>query len=150
MPETVDAVAAETSAPEEEPAQTSPNETPQEESPAEETPPPLTPPPSTAASAAPDAAPLQGDMEMEKPGSWSVQLGYYRSLIYARNYWEDIAPRVEELQPGIESRIVTVDRGPERGIFRRLLAGSFTARSQAVSLCNNLKTIGIDCVVINP
>lgn len=136
VPETVDAVAVETGTTEEEPAP--------------ETPPPSTPPPSTAASAAPDAALLQGDMEMEKPGSWSVQLGYYRSLIYAESYWQDIAPRVAELQPGIEGRIVTVDRGPERGIFRRLLVGSFTARSQAVSLCNNLKTIGIDCVVIEP
>ncbi len=136
VPETVEAVAVETGAPEEEPAA--------------ETPPPSTPPPSTVASASPNAALLQGDMEMEKPGSWSVQLGYYRSLIYAESYWQDIAPRVAELQPGIEGRIVTIDRGPERGIFRRLLVGSFAMRPDAVSLCNNLKTIGIDCVVIEP
>ncbi len=131
--------------PEPEPAQAAAEESPPPSSPREET-----APLSTVASAAPNPPALQGDMETETAGSWSVQLGYYRSLIYAENYWQDIAPRVEELLPGIEGRIVTIDSGPERGIFRRLLAGSFAARPQAASFCNNLKTIGIDCVVIKP
>lgn len=81
-------------------------------------------------------------------GNWSVQLGFYRSLLYAEKYWQKMAPRLEELMPGISGGIITIDRGPERGIFHKVLAGAFNGRAAADRLCNGLKAEGIDCMTV--
>lgn len=82
--------------------------------------------------------------------AWSVQLGFYSQRHNAVEYWARVAPRVEEILPGARHDILTLDRGPERGIFYRLLAGSFALRADASSFCNDLKSIGIDCVIVKP
>lgn len=100
---------------------------------------------------APVAAPRQvarvEEAEALPTDIWSVQLGFYRGRDNAAREWDNLAHRVESLAPGITSSIVTFDAGPERGIFYRLMAGSFDGRGGADALCNSLKAIGIDCLV---
>lgn len=104
------------------------------------------------ATGAPEKERPQKDPAAEKAvfGAWSVQLGFYSQRDNAVGYWTRVAPRVEALLPGARHNILTLDRGPDRDIFYRLLAGSFAERVGAGLFCNDLKSIGIDCVVIKP
>lgn len=84
------------------------------------------------------------------PGAWSLQLGFYHQRSNADHYWAGISGRVEALLPGVESRIVTIDYGRPRGIFFQLLAGRFDGRQEADLLCEDMKSIDIDCVIVTP
>lgn len=89
-----------------------------------------------------------GDTKALPTGNWSVQLGFYRNPVNAEQYWQKIAPRLEALMPEISGGVVTVDYGPERGIFHQLLAGSFTDKAAADGLCDELKAASIDCATV--
>lgn len=82
--------------------------------------------------------------------AWSVQLGYYSQRDNAVRYWARVGPGIEALLPGAGSRIVSIDQGPERGIFYRLITGAFDRPVEARLFCNDLKAIGIDCTIVQP
>ncbi|MFC7333167.1 SPOR domain-containing protein [Rhodocista pekingensis] len=99
--------------------------------PAPETPPapaPAGPPAATAAS------------------GWSVQLGALPSEAEARREWAAIRQRHPDLLPAGDVRFVPVDLGT-RGVYTRILAGSFPTAAEAAAACARFKDAGRDCLV---
>ncbi|ACI99060.1 SPOR domain-containing protein [Rhodospirillum centenum] len=118
----------------------------------------LGPPPETAAAqpATPKKAPPAPVPAAPPPASapaappvadgWSVQLGALPDEAEARREWAAIRQRHPDLIPAGEARFVPVDLGA-RGVYTRILAGSFPTAAAAAAACARFKDAGRDCLV---
>ncbi len=77
------------------------------------------------------------------PGAAQIQLGAYRDEADARQTWKELTAKTGGLLRGLTPNIVPVDL-PDRGRFYRLRAG-VSDPSAAASLCDRLKSKGVDC-----
>jgi len=108
-------------------------------------PPPLPLAPATQASftraidtPAPAAEPKRADA-----GNALIQLGAFRDKAVAAEIWERLVRKTGGLLDGLTPSISSVDL-PDRGRFWRLRAG-VSDRDAAASLCDQLKSKGVDC-----
>lgn len=79
---------------------------------------------------------------------YKVQLASYHREDQAWARWNELkrthAVLLEDLTPSIER----ADLGRQRGVFFRLQAGAFTDSAQAESLCAQIHSKGLDCIVV--
>jgi cell division septation protein DedD len=92
--------------------------------------------PAPAAAPAIASAPVRAAAE----GNWRVQLGAFRDENKAKNLWTRLEGRVSGLS-------TTQPYLVKAGGITRLQAGPFVSRSQAESMCRNVKASGNACII---
>ncbi|MEM9740537.1 MAG: SPOR domain-containing protein [Pseudomonadota bacterium] len=80
-------------------------------------------------------------------GPYMVQIAALRDHSRAEATWEMLTTRHPDIFAGSEKRIQRADLGA-RGVFFRLRAGAFDARSDASAFCDAIKSSGNDCIVV--
>ncbi len=114
---------------------------------APEPPPELPVIPSAATSEpAPAAAPQVAALPAAETGGFVVQLAALRATDGARPAWTRLQKAHPALLGDRQLSVQQADLG-DRGIFYRVRAGFFVARTDASDLCNALKARGQDCLV---
>ncbi len=94
----------------------------------------------TAKPAAPAAAAPAADNPMTTPITGPVlHLASFRSEASARQGWQEVLERNKGTIGTLKPIIRRIDLGEGRGIFYRLMTGSFTSMSDAEALCVRLK-----------
>ncbi len=96
--------------------------------------------------AAPATPPSDVQQARFPAGSYVVQVGSTRSEGEARTAASSIQQRYSNLLTGYEPAVERADLG-ERGIFYRIAVGPLGAQADATSLCEQLKSAGLDCFV---
>lgn len=91
---------------------------------------------------APVAAPViaSAPVRAATEGNWRVQLGAFKDENKAKNLWSTLEGRVSGLR-------TTQPYLVKAGGITRLQAGPFVSRSQAESMCRNVKASGNACIV---
>jgi len=80
---------------------------------------------------------------------WRIQLGSFRSADAPMRYGTELADNHSDLLEGLEQQIQEADLG-ERGVYFRLVYGSFADRAAAKARCDAFDERGMSCVIINP
>ena len=80
-------------------------------------------------------------------GEYSVQFASYRSEDRARVGWEEIRADADGLLDDIDPVVHQAELGPERGTYYRLRSRP-VSQADAVRLCDQIKSHGLDCLVI--
>lgn len=99
---------------------------------------------------APEAVKIPAKEAVQTPskatsGSWQVQLMASSNKNAVTGSWSGLTKKYPLLK-NYSYEIETADLGA-KGIFYRLQAGAFGTRSEADSLCNDLKALGGSCIV---
>ena len=95
--------------------------------------------------AQPTSAPAANAPRTSASGGFVVQLSSQRTADQARTAFRGLQRRFSVLS-SYSPIVQRADLGA-RGIFHRLQVGKFNSRSEAISLCENLKAAGGDCIV---
>jgi hypothetical protein len=93
--------------------------------------------------AAPKAAPVVNAVSSPY---YSIQLAAYRSRERAEGAW----PKFQSSSRGVlasASHEVTSIAVEGQGLFFRLLTGQYATKSDASQACNQLKSVGVDCLI---
>ena len=93
---------------------------------------------------------LATDVPDDPAMGFRVQLGAFRSAEEATAGWVSASSKAPELLAPIRHFIAQGDLDDGRGTFHRLQVGPLPSRESATSLCNQLKTVGVDCFVVAP
>lgn len=88
----------------------------------------------------PARAALQTPIRATSGGKWRVQLGAFGDMNKAKRLWNNLEGRVSGLS-GLQPYLV------KAGSITRLQAGPFATKSQAQSMCGNVKATGNACIV---
>ncbi|MEP2944391.1 MAG: SPOR domain-containing protein [Hyphomicrobiales bacterium] len=91
------------------------------------------------------SSPAASAPQTSSSGGFVVQLSSQRSADQARTAFIGLQRRFSVLS-SYSPIVKRADLGA-RGIFHRLQVGKFNSRSEAISLCENLKAAGGDCIV---
>ncbi len=86
----------------------------------------------------------RGKARRGRSRSYWVQVASLRRRAAAENRWQSLARRKPNLLGNANHRVRRVSLGA-RGIYYRVQAGPFAARTVAKRLCRSLKADGIDC-----
>ncbi len=78
-------------------------------------------------------------------GSWQIQLISSPNRAAMPKAWEDLSKKYPSLKD-LPHEIQEADLGA-KGVFYRLMAGSFAERREADKICNAIKTAGGSCLV---
>ncbi|HYC04353.1 MAG TPA: SPOR domain-containing protein [Azospirillaceae bacterium] len=78
-------------------------------------------------------------------GAYAVQLAALPSRAEAEKQWRAIAAKHGPALAGLPSELVTVDLGA-KGLYTRILVGTYADRAQAAAACARLKGAGLDCL----
>ena len=78
---------------------------------------------------------------------FSVQVASVRDRAAIPSLWASLAGHQETLA-GLELQAPQAVTLAGRGTFYRVLAGSFTSRSEAKAACDRLRSTGTSCVVV--
>ena len=81
-------------------------------------------------------------------GSWRVQLASVRSEAEAASEWKRLSSRYASALNGVGMQIVKADLG-EKGVFYRVQGGGLDEIG-ARSVCEQLKSQNVGCVVVKP
>lgn len=95
-----------------------------------------------ASAAQGNAAPAQ----TAAAGGYVVQVSSQKSEADALGSWKVLQGRYPQLLGNYKATVRKADLG-DKGIYYRAQVGPFTSRDDAISLCNNLRAQGGDCVV---
>ena len=87
------------------------------------------------------------ELSTKPSGNYSVQFASYRSEDRARTGWEEIRADADGLLDGMVPVVHQADLGPDRGTYYRLRSRP-VSQADAARLCDQLKTQGLDCLVI--
>lgn len=79
---------------------------------------------------------------------WGVHLESYRSIEAARKGWKELQASYPDLLAGLDMETTIFDAG-DKGIYLRLLAGSFNDRQDARNLCTAFAKRATWCEVLN-
>lgn len=114
-------------------------------------PPPLIAPPAAAApttvALAPAASPKPKAEHRPAAGGYGVQIASYRDADNVEPGWATLRQRHKPLLNGVGHVVVPVDLGSSKGIYHRLIAGPFPARTAAEELCRSIRGRGASCLV---
>lgn len=112
---------------------------------------PRTPPPPPAAPTLPVSQQHQQPVAQESGRftGWSLQMGSFRSVQNANALYARISLEQQSLMQGIEGQVAKADLA-ERGIYYRLLLGTFENKAAALEHCQKFKSAGYDCISIAP
>lgn len=91
------------------------------------------------------SAPRTSAPQTSSSGGFVVQLSSQRTADQARTAFRGLQRRFSVLS-SYSPIVQRADLGA-RGVFHRLQVGKFSSRSEAISLCENLKAAGGDCIV---
>ncbi len=80
---------------------------------------------------------------------WSLQMGSFRSVDNPNALANRMNREQPQLMSGLEVQVAEADLG-ERGIFYRLLIGSFPNKAAALAHCQQFKAVGYDCIAVAP
>lgn len=114
------------------------------------TPPPAPEPAVEAFDPIETALSLASDVPDDPNVGFRVQLGAFRSAEEAAAGWVSASSKAPELLAPIRHFVARGDLDDGRGTFHRLHVGPLPSRESATSLCNQLKTVGVDCFVVAP
>lgn len=101
------------------------------------------PPQRPAASTPPPAAPAQ----TASAGSFRIQIGAVKSDAAARQQWQTVSQKNQDILANVAPVIERADLG-QKGIFYRIQGGGFATRAAAQSVCDTLKSRNIGCFVV--
>jgi hypothetical protein len=80
-----------------------------------------------------------------------VQLGAFRNPDNAQRGWTQLRDAhpdlLSEMPFDLSLHISKVDLGEDKGVWFRVQAGPFTAETEAMALCNELRDRAVDCLV---
>lgn len=79
-------------------------------------------------------------------GGYVVQVSSQKSEADALGSWKVLQGRYPQLLGNYKATVRKADLG-DKGVYYRAQVGPFTSRDDAISLCNNLRAQGGDCVV---
>lgn len=82
-------------------------------------------------------------------GTFFIQLASLKNYDLAETEWERISKKYPDIFEGLTHQIRKIDMGEDRGIYYRLLAGSFEESDQASQACALLKERNVECAVIH-
>ena len=80
-------------------------------------------------------------------GYW-VQFGAFASEKDAERAWEPVVASAENLLGGLSHEVISADLGREKGVVYRLGAGPLNSLAASDRLCSDLKSRGLDCLVV--
>lgn len=106
-------------------------------------PPPASQPPPPAKTAAPPPPKATGG-----GGGWRIQLASVRTEAEAASEWKRLSSRYAGALGGVGMQIVKADLG-EKGVFYRVQGGGLDEIG-ARSVCEQLKSQNVGCVVVKP
>ncbi|PNR00242.1 SPOR domain-containing protein, partial (plasmid) [Azospirillum argentinense] len=114
-----------------------------------------TPPPAAAPkpqpappAAAPALQPAPAPAKASGGGNWRVQLAAVRSEAEASTEWKRLTSRHGAALGGLSMQVAKADLG-EKGIFYRI-QGVGLDEERAKSVCAQLKSQNVGCVVVRP
>lgn len=105
-------------------------------------------PPAPLPSAPPSPPAAQQTPKPSGGGSWRVQLASVRSEAEAAAEWKRLSSRYASALNGVGMQIVKADLG-EKGVFYRVQGGGLDEIG-ARSVCEQLKSQNVGCVVVKP
>jgi len=82
-----------------------------------------------------------------KPGGYAIHLASLRTVAGAERQWAELQAAFPALLGGLPLALAPADLG-KRGVFQRVLAGSFARRAEAGDLCARLKAKNQYCTVV--
>ncbi len=100
-----------------------------------------------AQSAAKPAETAPAPASTSKPSSYTLHLASLRTVAGAERQWAELQVAFPALLGGLPVALAPADLG-ERGIFQRVLAGSFARRAEARDLCAQLEARDQYCTVV--
>ncbi|MBK4717795.1 SPOR domain-containing protein [Azospirillum sp. YIM DDC1] len=106
------------------------------------------PQPAPAAAPAPQPAPASAPAKASGGGNWRVQLAAVRSEAEASSEWKRLTSRYGAALGGLSMQVAKADLG-EKGIFYRI-QGVGLDEERAKSVCAQLKSQNVGCVVVRP
>ncbi|MGY0794158.1 SPOR domain-containing protein, partial [Azospirillum argentinense] len=114
-----------------------------------QTPPAAAPKPQPAPpAAAPALQPAPAPAKASGGGNWRVQLAAVRSEAEASTEWKRLTSRYGAALGGLSMQVAKADLG-EKGIFYRI-QGVGLDEERAKSVCAQLKSQNVGCVVVRP
>jgi hypothetical protein len=108
--------------------------------------PPPAAPPAVALAHAPEA----GEPKAKRGrivGGFGVQIASFRDADNVEPGWVSLRQRHTPLLNGVGHMVTPVDLGDGKGVFHRLIAGPFAARTGAEQLCRSIRARGASCLV---
>jgi hypothetical protein len=110
--------------------------------------PPTAASPSALAMAQPAATPEPNPVQQRAiAGGFGVQIASYRDAGNVEPGWIALRQRHKPLLNGVSHVITPVDLGAGKGVYHRLIAGPFPARTTAEQLCRSIRVRGATCLV---
>ncbi|PWC60880.1 SPOR domain-containing protein, partial [Azospirillum sp. TSH58] len=106
------------------------------------------PAPQPAPAPAPALAPAPAPAKASNGGNWRVQLAAVRSEAEASTEWKRLTSRYGAALGGLSMQVAKADLG-EKGIFYRI-QGVGLDEERAKSVCAQLKSQNVGCVVVRP
>ncbi len=94
-----------------------------------------------------DADTPKPDVRPPAGGGYAVQIASYRDPENVERGWAALRQRHQPLLNEVGHVVTAVDLGQDKGVFHRLLAGPFPARSAAEQLCRSIRGRGAVCLV---
>jgi cell division septation protein DedD len=78
---------------------------------------------------------------------WSVQISSQRTREEAQSSWSSLSRRFSSVLGSLQPNVQEADLGT-KGVYYRLRVGPWTSRSEAINLCESLRSAGGDCIVV--
>jgi len=99
----------------------------------------------TAPAPAPSSAPTVSSATRSGP-YYAVQLAAYRSRGRAEDAWPKFQNSSRGMLTNADHEVVSIAI-EGKGLFFRLLTGTYARQSEAAQACNQLKSAGVDCLI---
>lgn len=99
----------------------------------------------TAPAPAPSSAPAASSETRSGP-YYAVQLAAYRSRGRAEDAWPKFQNSSRGMLTNADHEVVSIAI-EGKGLFFRLLTGTYARQSEAAQACNQLKSAGVDCLI---
>ena len=80
-------------------------------------------------------------------GRFLVQVAAVRTAGEADAEWAKLVRRAPDLFSAVQKDVERADLGA-KGVFYRLRAAAFSERASATAFCEQVKTVGQDCIVV--
>lgn len=92
-------------------------------------------------------APASRIVRIAPSDRYGVQVGSFRNIENAAAAWDRFQRRLSPILDTVPHRVVEANLGPAKGIYPRVIAGSFGARDEARTLCRAIRERGSACLV---